>query len=130
MSHIYADLIVFGKKNRVTLRKVMVDSGASYTVLSPETIRKLGGMRAPTTMMIELANGSKVRASACTFRVRVFGRDGPATVITFRGACDLIGVETLEVLGIRPDFRRGKVRMMRTSPHAVVYSSGPTPVPA
>ena len=42
MGHVYADIVVRGAAGEVSLRNVIVDTGASYTTLSKDIVEKIG----------------------------------------------------------------------------------------
>ena len=42
VGHIYADVVVKGSRGEISLRNVIVDAGASYTVLWCENLRRFG----------------------------------------------------------------------------------------
>lgn len=124
MGHICADIEIIGRGSKVRLKNVMVDTGATYTIVEPELARKLAGDTPPMKFQVELGDGRRVTASASTFRVKLLGRKGGATVLTFRRACNLIGVEVLEALGLRVDPKRRRIVAMRATGMPVCYSIG------
>ncbi len=62
----------------------------------------------PQRFEVTLADGQRRRLKACSIGVSVEGRTGPTTVLLLPGSEPLLGVETLEGLGLKvnPERRR------------------------
>ncbi|MDI6641900.1 MAG: retroviral-like aspartic protease family protein [Elusimicrobiota bacterium] len=119
MGHIYTDIELYGKKKRIELKKVLVDTGATFTVVKPNIIKSLDVYELPRKRKVELGNGKKVYAKVYAAEVKIGKHSGPAWLISFPGAQNLIGVETLESIGLRVDIKKRKIQ--ETRPPGVVY---------
>jgi len=58
---------------------------------------------------LRLGDGRVVRARVFVAEVEIEGRRGPARVMAFNGATPVIGVDTLETLGLKIDPVTGKL---------------------
>lgn len=121
MGHLYTDVTVRGSKAAVTLRKVLIDTGATYTVLPEAILEEVGAARIPTEIEVELGNGEKVKAKAYGVAIKIEDVEAPAVTITFAGAQTVIGVETLESVGLRLDPTTGILEFTRPKGLAYFY---------
>ena len=95
--------------------KMLVDSGAAYSIVDSNTLHKLG-IRPTGTRTFILADGTEVtrRIGAALFRFH--GVEGASTVIFGEpGDAMLLGVVTLEELGLILDPIRRELRPMPMS---------------
>ena len=77
-------------------------------------------MLLPKRFGVRLADGTMRRPRVCTVGIRVAGREGPTTALVLPGSDPLLGVETLEALGLTVNPRRR--RLQPTRPHtALLY---------
>jgi hypothetical protein len=74
-------------------------------VIPPAIARRLGARPSATKFG---------RGRACTLGVQIGRRLAPATALIIPGAEPLLGVETLEALGLKVDPKRGKLEPTRT----------------
>lgn len=123
MGHVRVNLTLAGPKGRCTLRRILVDTGATFTVVDPETVTSLGLPTASRRVRIELGNGRFVRAQCAFATARIGRREMPTVVVAFRGAKPVLGAETLEALGLGVDPRRGRLIAERPSAHALYYGT-------
>jgi clan AA aspartic protease len=93
--------------------RFLVDTGATYTVISPTLARQLGATPSSKSFVISLADGRTRRARACTLGVKIAGREAPMTALLISGSEPLLGVEALEALGFKVDPKRGKLEPTR-----------------
>lgn len=115
------DVLVKGSKGKAKLNKVVVDTGATYSFLQERILHKIGAFRFPTTVPIELGDGKKVRGKAYGVVMKFKEREAPTTVVTFKGAKSVIGVEALEALGLKIDPTIGKLESTRPKGLAYFY---------
>ena len=108
-----------GETGTRTLSGILIDTGATYTALPPALLEQVGAFKASFTMDVELADGRKVPASIYYAAIAVDGREAPAIVLAFEGAKEVIGVQTLEALGLKPNPDTGKLEPTR--PKGVAY---------
>jgi len=62
---------------------------------------------------VKLADGKEVEAEAGIIHIRINDREAPATVLIM-GNKPLLGVETLEVLGLKVNPKTGKLEPTRS----------------
>ena len=90
-----------GAKSSLTIDlELLVDSGASYTVL-PEKIWKKLKLKLKDSMDFILADGTKISRGISECYISIDGRDGHTPVVLGEKSDEpLLGVITLEVLGL------------------------------
>ena len=92
---------------------MVVDSGAIYSVVAAGVLRRLG-VEPRAKQVFSLANGASVRREMGDVRYEIGDRSGAAPVIFGRrGDAPLLGVVTLEALGLRLDQLRRQLRPLR-----------------
>lgn len=101
MGHVMQEVLLSASnEERVTM---LVDTGATYSLIPPDLARRLGVVPLPGKEKVTLANGQAVEADIGLMRVRVGDRavGTPALILD----CDepLLGVEALEALGMGVD---------------------------
>jgi len=99
MGHVYVDAEVFARR-RVKVR-FLVDTGATYTILPATIARAAGSIPLPTRFAVSLADGSRRSLLACTMGIEIERRTAPMTALLLPDGEPLLGVETLEALGLR-----------------------------
>jgi len=119
MGHLYTDVTVKGSKTALELKNVLVDTGATYTVLPEEVLEEVGAWGPMPDIEVELGNGEKVKARAYGVAIKIEGVEAPSISISFRGAQAVIGIETLESIGLKLDPTTGKLEFTR--PGGVAY---------
>ena len=119
MGHVVANITIKGEKGESALTEILVDTGATYTMLSPEVVKQVGAIKASFTMDVELGDGRKVKAEVYYALASIDGREGPAIILSFAGAKEVVGVQTLESLGLKLDPATGKLESTR--PKGVAY---------
>jgi clan AA aspartic protease len=117
MGHVYVDAeLSWVNTERVHL---LVDTGATYTLLPDDLVQRLGMARSPRTVCVTLADGSQKSFQLGTVLVRLEQREAGATVlIAPAGSEPLLGVEALEALGLAVDPNTHTLRPTRA--HAVL----------
>ena len=118
MGHVHQTVRLRAEKT-VTL-KMLVDSGATFTVIPPSVARAIGIRRPRRWVKVSLADGRHVRLGADVAIVQVDGREVPATILVGKVDEPILGVETLEALGLVVDARRKRLSPSR--PYAVRLS--------
>ena len=92
---------------------MVVDSGAIYSVVPVGVLRRIG-VEPRETQVFSLANGESVHREVGDVRYEIDERSGAAPVIFGRrGDVPLLGVVTLEALGLRLDPLRRRLRPLR-----------------
>jgi predicted aspartyl protease len=103
MGHVFVDIVVKGSRGEEKLEKVLVDTGASYTVLDLDIVERVSAWRIPFRISLELGDGRVVEAETYAAIVCIGDRCAPTLVASFRGAKNVVGVRTLEDLGLAVD---------------------------
>ena len=120
MGHVHVDVLVRGVKGEVRLEKVLVDTGATYTVMPLRVIEEAGAVKIPPyTAPLELGDGRKVEAEVYAAAIKVGDRMGPALILSFKNAKTVLGVQALEALGLRVNPATG--RLESTRPKGIAY---------
>jgi predicted aspartyl protease len=122
MGHVLSNMTIKGETGERALTDILVDSGATYTVLSSLVMEQVGAVKASLTTDVELGDGRKVKAAIYYASAGIDGREGPAIILSFEGAREVIGVQTLEALGLRLDPATGKLEATRPKSLAYFYS--------
>ena len=113
MGHILVRALVRGIKGEKMLEKVVVDTGATYTVMPIEIVEEVGAIKSPWTVELILGDKRRVKAIAYFAEIELNGRKGPMRIASFKGAVPAIGVDTLETLGFKANPRTGKLEPTR-----------------
>ena len=93
---------------------MLVDTGATFSVI-PETLaRAVGINRLKRRVVMTLADRRQVRVDAGTAIFRIGGREAPATILIGGVVEPILGVETLEALGLTVDSRRRRLTPSRS----------------
>lgn len=120
MGHVHVDVRVRGGKAECRLEKVLVDTGATYTVLPQNVLEEVGAVKVPPyTAPLELGDGREVKAEVYAAAIKVGDREGPGLILTFKGAKTVLGVQALEALGLRVDPTTGELEATR--PKGIAY---------
>ncbi|HID95111.1 MAG TPA: hypothetical protein EYP53_03515 [Candidatus Latescibacteria bacterium] len=103
------------------LKGVLIDTGTTYTVLPEDILGEVGAWGPMPGVEVELGNGEKVRAKAYGVAIKIEGVEAPSISITFKGAKTVIGVETLESIGLKLDPTMGNLEFTRPKGMAYFY---------
>jgi len=98
-------------RRRVRVR-ALVDTGATFSVV-PAAVAEKAGLRAAGSFRVELADGTLRKLPVATAVFRLDGRRAPATVLVSPRGEPLLGVETLEVLGLTVDPRHRRLKALK-----------------
>jgi len=121
MGHLRTNMTIRGSKAAVELKDVLIDTGATYTVLPEKVLEEVGAWGPVGEVEIALGNGEKVKAEAYGIAIQIEGVEAPSISITFRDAQTVIGVETLESIGLKLDPTTGKLEFTRPKGMAYFY---------
>jgi clan AA aspartic protease len=112
VGHVFANAELSWK--RAARVRILVDTGATHSVLPADLADRLGVVRSPRPIRVELADGSHRTMRVGTVLVRLLGREaGDTVLIARRGAEPVLGVEALEALGLTVDPRSRKLKPSR-----------------
>src|SRR2546428_6327497 len=93
---------------------MLVDTGATFSVI-PETLaRAVGVKRLRRSVPIRLADGRRVRLAPSTAIFRIGPREAPATILVGDVIEPILGVETLQALGLTVDSPRERLTPSRS----------------
>jgi len=98
---------------------LLVDTGATFTVLPRDMLEEVGAIKVPTTTKLELGDGRSVEAEVYAIVLTIEDREGASLAVTFKGAKPVLGVRSLEDLGLRVDPVSGSLEATR--PPGVAY---------
>ena len=107
MGHVFVRARFRGK-DVVEFERVLVDTGASFTVMPLEMAEK-HLIETPFEADIRLSDGRLVKAKVFVAECEIEGRRGPVRILAFKGATPVIGVDTLETLGLKVDPITGRI---------------------
>ena len=119
MGHVTTDVTIIGSKGEHKLKDILVDTGASYSVFSEEVLKEIGASKLPVKVSVELGNGRVIQADAYAAVLSLEDRQGPIIAITFEGAKPVVGVFSLESLGLRVNPVTEKLE--ETRPKGIAY---------
>jgi predicted aspartyl protease len=110
LTHITLDVANPARPGKTLSVEFLVDSGAVYSVVPSATLRKLG-VKAHSKQVFTLADGSQITRRRGDVLFVMNGQRGAAPVIFGeRGDSTLLGVVTLEALGVILDPIRRELR--------------------
>ena len=92
---------------------ILVDTGATYSLIPPSLADRLGVSRLPRKQTIILADGRRIEAEVGTVMVRIGDRSAASTVVITDCEGPLLGVEALEGHGLAVDPTTGSLRPTR-----------------
>jgi predicted aspartyl protease len=92
---------------------MFVDTGATYSALPEELADEMQIHRIGPKYRISLADGTTRDMDVGSVIFRVLDREAPATVLIGPVEEPILGVETLEVLGLMVDPSSGRLRETR-----------------
>jgi predicted aspartyl protease len=98
----------FRGKDVVEFERVLVDTGASFTVMPLEVAEK-HFIETPFEVDIRLGDGRLVKAKVFVAECEIEDRRGPVRILAFKDAIPVIGVDTLETLGLKVDPVTGRI---------------------
>lgn len=112
VTNIKADVTSIENPKKKVSVNFMVDTGAAYTVLPYEFVKKLG-LKSKKVQEFSLADGTIVKRNLSHAMVNINGQDSPSTVVLGeKNDSALIGVITLEGMGLMVDpFNRKLIPM-------------------
>jgi len=115
MGHIYVDSFIEGKDGASKLR-MFVDTGSTFTLLPQAVAHNLGIMLLPgRKQIVELADGSRKEYPVAIGDIEILGRKASAERFLIADVAEpILGVLTLEALGLTVDPTMGKVKPSRT----------------
>lgn len=111
MGHIHQRVKLSADKT-VTV-SMLVDTGATFSVIPEALARTIGIKTLRGSVPITLADGRRVKLGASVAIFRIGKREAPATLLVGDVVEPILGVETLEALGLTVDPRRQRLTPSR-----------------
>ena len=124
MGHLHTDITIRGSKTESLLKEVLIDTGATYTVLPENILEEVGAWGPLAEVEVELGDGQRVKAKAYGVAIKIKDVEAPSISVTFKGAKTVIGVETLESIGLKLDPATGSLEFTRPKGTAYFYLIG------
>ncbi len=121
MAHVYAKVSLIGTDARREIDNLLVDTGATFTVLPPELLKEIGAVKVPTKTKLELGDGRSVNAQVYAVVMTIEDREGATLAVTFEGAKPVLGVRSLEDLGLKVNPVSGSLEAARPAGVAYYY---------
>jgi clan AA aspartic protease len=125
MGHIRQDVEITGTK-KATVR-MLVDTGATFSVIPKALAGAIGVKPSRHSMRVTLADGRRVRCAAALVSYRIGRREAPGPILIGDVSLPLLGVETLEALGLAADPRRSRLVPTRSYTVRVPFPGYLTP---
>ena len=107
MGHVRQEVELIGEKS-VKVR-MLVDTGATFSVIPKALARAIGVKLRGRPYTVTLADGRRVRCASDIVGYRIGKREAPGVILVGDVAEPLLGVETLEGLGLAVDPRRDRL---------------------
>ena len=123
MGHLFTDVVVRGNKGMKEMKGVLIDTGATFTILPQAVLDEIEASKLPTESEVELGDGRTIKSRAYGVGIKIQDAEAPAIALTFEGAPSVIGVETLESIGLKLDPTTGKLEFTRPKGLAYFYRS-------
>ena len=111
MGHVHQRVTLFGEKSAIV--RMLVDTGATFSVIPDALARAIGITRHRRSVPVTLADGRRLRLEAGTAVFRIGTREAPATILIGDVVEPILGVETLEALGLTVDSRKRRLTPSR-----------------
>ena len=115
MGHIYQKVQIEAERSAAVT--MLVDTGATYSMIPLSLARLIGIKRLRRRVTVRLADGRRLRLGAGTAIFHIDGRQAPVTVLVGEVDEPILGVESLEGLGLVAD--PGRKRLTPSRPYAV-----------
>jgi len=113
VGHIHVDVVLRGARAARAIR-MLVDTGATYTIIPPGLADEIGLVRLPFRTEVVLADGRRELVEAGVAELSAEGRRAPVTVLVMDVEEPLMGSESLEALGLKPNPETGRLEPIRS----------------
>jgi clan AA aspartic protease len=111
MGHLHQRVRLLAEK--ATTVNMLVDTGATYSVIPEALARAIGVKRFKRGIRMTLGDGRRMKMNVGTAMFRIGNREAPALILFGKVAEPVLGVETLEALGLAVDPRRQQLKPTR-----------------
>jgi predicted aspartyl protease len=124
LTHVYVKAVVKGPKGNKEVPELLVDTGATFTVLPIDILRGVGASLQPVKKKLELGDGRFVEADTYSVVLAIQDREDVTFAVTFKDAKPVLGVRTLADLGFKVDPVAGSLEPTRPPGSAFYYRTG------
>ena len=93
--------------------RMLVDTGATYSMISESLARAIGIKLHPRPYTTTLADGRRMKVNHGNAILGILGREAPGTLLVGDVAEPILGMEILEILGLTVDPRHRRLRKSR-----------------
>ena len=121
MVQVYIDITIKGEKGGEKLENVVVDAEATFTFIEEEILRKVGAIKMPSKVEVEVGDGKRIVANCYAAIIEFENKEVPSIILTFPGAKRVVGTETLEAFGARVNPITHKLEFVREKGVAYFY---------
>jgi predicted aspartyl protease len=121
---VYTKVRLIGANAHHEIDNLLVDTGATFTVLPRELLEKVGAAKVPTKTKLELGDGRSVEAEVYAVVIMIEDREGATLAVTFEGAKAVLGVRSLEDLGLKVNPVSSSLEAARPAGIAYYYRNG------
>ena len=111
MGQFHQDVRLFGDK-AVTVR-MLVDTGATYSMVSESLARRVGIARSQHPLRVTLADGRRRTFDAGLVAFSILRRKAVMTVLVGDIVEPILGMEALEILGLSVEPRKRRLKATR-----------------
>lgn len=113
MGYVYADVKLSDpERKKIIERRMLIDTGATWPCVSPQLAEEMG-LRIEFYRDVTLADGRKVEAGWAIASIEINGRETLVPTYVFDIMEPVIGVFTLEALGLAVDPVSGELKPTR-----------------
>ncbi len=126
MGHTYANVVFHGQKQKRVVERVLVDTGATYTIMPASLAEEIGVFLTPYRSQLTLADKSRKDVSIGMIEVEVEGRREPVQVAIIDDGVLVLGVQALEALGFEVNPVSKKLEVIRDSGGLALKLVGPS----
>ena len=120
VGHVMVTVTLRGLKGERRVENVLVDTGATWTVIPPEVAEDIGVIEFPWEIEAKTADGRTKRARAVGLEIQIGEHRAPTLAVVLEGSAVLVGVRTLEDLGLKVNPVEGKLEPTR--PLGVIWA--------
>lgn len=126
MGHTYAKVVFHGQKQKRVVERVLVDRGATYTIMPASLAEEIGVFLTPYRSQLTLADKSRKGVSIGLVEVEVEGRREPVQIAIIDDGVLVLGVQALEALGFGVNPVSRKLEVIRDSGSLALKFVGPS----
>ena len=112
MGEVRVDMRLKGEKGELELKDILVDTGATYTVLNKRDLEEVGAYKMRETW-VSLGNKERVKATRYAATIVIGERECDTIILTFKDAERVIGLLTLESIGLKVNPMVGELEPAR-----------------